>query len=378
VINLISWKHSFNRLNEEFEMAKKKKQALDNLYETGRISQTTHDAFNDDISAVIEEIEKQQYGLLERMKNTTQELDDQIKILESLLTNYEIQHAVGEIEEDTYQREIHLLGTGLETARRELEKINDAICKISTPIETPTNEVAIDTIQLETKPLEEVSPNLENPETLPESKEDIISAPDPCPPEPSLILDAPLPETSEVENLDVIPQETPQMDAPVPETSEVENLDVIPQETPQMDAPVPETSEVENLDVIPQETPQVNEETINIADEVTEKIEDNLQTEETIKFEDIPNETTQEIENETIDLETKIEVDTESDEWPQFVEEPVKFDEQPEIIEHEPLFLDSSDQQVNDAPKENTSEEDSIQQENKTTFNNTDETAEQY
>jgi len=38
VLNLISWKHSFNRLNEEFEMAKKKKQALDNLFETGRIS----------------------------------------------------------------------------------------------------------------------------------------------------------------------------------------------------------------------------------------------------------------------------------------------------------------------------------------------------
>jgi len=108
-------------------MAKKKKQALDNLFETGRISQTTHDAFNNDIHSVLMEIEKQQNSLLAKMQNTTQELDGQVKILESLLTNYEIQHAVGEIEEDIYQSEIHLLSNGLETARRELSKIKEAV-----------------------------------------------------------------------------------------------------------------------------------------------------------------------------------------------------------------------------------------------------------
>ena len=58
VLELISWKHSFKRLNEEYEIAKKKKQALDNLFEKGRISQATRDSFDSDINAVIAEIEK--------------------------------------------------------------------------------------------------------------------------------------------------------------------------------------------------------------------------------------------------------------------------------------------------------------------------------
>jgi len=127
VLNLISWKHSFNRLNEEFEMVQKKKQALDNLYETGRISQSTHDSFNNDIDIVLKEIEKQQDALLNKMQKTTKELDDQIMILETLLANYEIQHAVGEIEEDNYQNEIHILNTGLDSAKRELEKVKEAL-----------------------------------------------------------------------------------------------------------------------------------------------------------------------------------------------------------------------------------------------------------
>jgi hypothetical protein len=224
VSNLISWKHSFNRLNEEFEMAKKKKQALDNLFETGRISQTTHDTFDNDISSVITEIEKQQNALLNKMQNTTQELDDQVKILESLFTNFEIQHAVGEIEEDTYQSEIHLLSSGLETAKRELAKIKDAICQLTPPLEPQMAEPAIDTILVENDSSEETISTLENPENLPETTEDIESTPEPCMPEPSLIIDAPIPEAPEIETITNIPQETPEMS-----DESVQVADVVPE-----------------------------------------------------------------------------------------------------------------------------------------------------
>lgn len=55
--NLISWKHSFKRLNEEYEMAKKKKQALDNFLSVGRISQSTYDSFDKEIQEAIAETE---------------------------------------------------------------------------------------------------------------------------------------------------------------------------------------------------------------------------------------------------------------------------------------------------------------------------------
>jgi hypothetical protein len=152
--NLISWKHSFNRLNEEYEIARKKQQALDGLYEKGKISQSTHDSFNMEIAAAITEIEKQQQDLLHKMHAKTVELQDQIKILEKLLANYEIQHVTGEIDENTYNLEINLLSNGLETAKNELQTVNDAVIKLCPPtIAAPTIDDII-TEDIATEPVE--------------------------------------------------------------------------------------------------------------------------------------------------------------------------------------------------------------------------------
>jgi len=142
---LISWKHSFNRLDEEFQIANKKKQALSSLLDSGKISQPTYDLFNTEINQAITEIERQQRALLEKMNNKTMELADQIKTLEMLLANYEIQHVTDEIDEETYQRENELLTVGLETARHELNTLKEAMKQLAIdlqpePIEVPTKE----------------------------------------------------------------------------------------------------------------------------------------------------------------------------------------------------------------------------------------------
>jgi len=144
VLELISWKHSFKRLNEENEMAKKKKQALDNLLNTGRISQSTYDMFNEEIDKAIEEIERQQKALLDKMNSKMGELEEQIKTLEILLANFEIQHVTGEVNEEVYQREIGLLSAGLETARHELDIVKEAVNQLSGNVQTPTTDVVVE------------------------------------------------------------------------------------------------------------------------------------------------------------------------------------------------------------------------------------------
>lgn len=134
---MISWRHSFKRLNEEYEISKKKRQALDNLLGAGKISRQTYDLFNEEISQAMAEIEKQQKALLEKMNLKVNELEGQIKTLEMLLANFEIQHVTGEVDEETYQREIGVLSVGLETARNELNMIKEAINQISSGIEVP-------------------------------------------------------------------------------------------------------------------------------------------------------------------------------------------------------------------------------------------------
>jgi len=143
VLKLISWKHSFKRLNEEYEMARKKKQALDNLLSSGRISESTYGLFNKEIDEAIAEIENQQKALLDKMDSKISELEGQIKTLEILLANFEIQHVTGEVEEEVYQRETNLLSVGLETAKHELDSLKEAMNQLLSTTQIPeTNVVA--------------------------------------------------------------------------------------------------------------------------------------------------------------------------------------------------------------------------------------------
>ena len=128
---MISWKRSFKKLNEEYKLAKKKKQALDALLDTGKISASTHDIFNREIDEAVSEIENERKGLLEKMASKTMELEDQIKTLEILLAKFEIQHVTNEIDEEVYQRETDLLSVGLETIRQELDAVQEAANQLS-------------------------------------------------------------------------------------------------------------------------------------------------------------------------------------------------------------------------------------------------------
>ena len=144
VLKLISWKHSFRKLNEENEMAKKKKQALDNLLNTGRISQSTYDLFNNEMDEAIAEIERQQKALLEKMNSKMEELEAQIKTLEMLLANFEIQHVTGEVDEEVYQREIGILSMGIETAKQELDTVREAVNQLSSGTQISSTEVVVE------------------------------------------------------------------------------------------------------------------------------------------------------------------------------------------------------------------------------------------
>jgi hypothetical protein len=128
---MISWKHSFNRLKEEYEIAVKKKDALDGLLSAGKISQSTYDIFRKEIEDSMIETEKQQRALVAKMLSKSLALEAQIKTLETLLADSEIQHVTGEIEDDIYQQQNDLLMIGLESMKTELSHVRDAMSKLS-------------------------------------------------------------------------------------------------------------------------------------------------------------------------------------------------------------------------------------------------------
>lgn len=135
-------------------MARKKRQALDNLLSVGRISQSTHGIFNKEIDDAISEIEKQQKALLEKMAAKVVELEGQVKTLEILLANFEIRHVTGEIDDEAYQRESDLFASGLDAAKHELEEVKEAADQLATGEFTVEEEI-------EQQPEENVAPQPE-------------------------------------------------------------------------------------------------------------------------------------------------------------------------------------------------------------------------
>jgi hypothetical protein len=305
VLKLISWKYSFKRLNEEYEIAKKKKQALDNLYETGKISKSTRDSFNSEIVAAIAEIEKQQQDLLAKMQLKTQDLESQIKTLEMLLANYEIQHVVGEIDEETYQREVNLLATGLESAKHELGIIKEAADQLCTPAPAPVTEPsppqeseatpAVQNQPVENVPVAPAEVEVAAPPVVaaePIAAESVAAEPvvaeavateqtatdtttvettvtEPCPHEPVATVEeaAAVPEQSPVENAEVVPAETPQateetpqepvvtVEETVPEQASTESADVVPADAPQVVEIAPQAIEATPQEAHPRKAP---------------------------------------------------------------------------------------------------------------------------
>ncbi len=165
VSRLISWKNPFERLNEEYELTQKKKEALDRLHDDGKISQSTYDSFNKKIDEAISEIERQQKVLLEKMNSKAQELEKHIKTLETLLANFEIRHVTGEVEEEVYQREVDLLSIGLETAKGELDGVKEAVGELSRGIPIQSPEIGTSDEEEETQTGENIQSEIEEEET---------------------------------------------------------------------------------------------------------------------------------------------------------------------------------------------------------------------
>lgn len=216
---MASWRHYFDKMNEEYEVVMKKKQALSSLVSSGKISQSTFDLFDKELSETVAEIERQKSALLEKMNIKIKELEEYIKVLERLLANFEIQHVGGEIEEEVYQRETALLSVGIDAARHELDLMKDAVNKITNVPKVPES-LAVP-VEVETK--------------LPESTENIEAAKIEV---TEVEAKTETQELGETPQETAIPAETPEAETP---STEAPATETSPAETPSLETPHVET-----------------------------------------------------------------------------------------------------------------------------------------
>jgi len=174
---MISWKYSFKKISEEYALTMKKKDALDKLFEEGKISQPTYDWFKKEITGTLEEIEAHRKELMEKMNTKISELQQQIKTLEIFLANLEIQRATGELSGVVYEKQIESLTAGIDAAKQELDSLTKAVDELSVKTELKIKESFAPMESIENQPCGEKTKELEETTTEQFSIEENVEEP---------------------------------------------------------------------------------------------------------------------------------------------------------------------------------------------------------
>jgi len=130
---------SFEIVSQELDLTKRKKQALDDLLASTRISQPTYEHLEKGLTETILDLEAQQRSLGDKMTGWADELGEQIQLLELLLANLEIHHATGEIDDDAYDKQNRAILLGIEATKQDLVDIRNILSKtVSETVPTPS------------------------------------------------------------------------------------------------------------------------------------------------------------------------------------------------------------------------------------------------
>jgi len=135
---LVTWKGFFEKINAELDMTSRKKQALENLHNAGRISQFAYECLNKELTDEIEQVEARRKALAEKMTSKLNELEEQRMALEMFLANTEMAHVAGEIDDEIHAKESSALDLGLEATKQELNWIREVVLQL-VPKETETS-----------------------------------------------------------------------------------------------------------------------------------------------------------------------------------------------------------------------------------------------
>jgi len=162
---LVTWRDSFEKINSELDIAKRKKQALENLHNAGRVSQFAYECLNKELTDETEQIETRRKTLTEKMTGKLNELEEQRMALEMFLANTEMAYVAGEINDEIHSKESSALDLGLEATKQELSWIKEAIIQLvpketetAASVVTPAESVEVATAEAPLEKEEEASP----------------------------------------------------------------------------------------------------------------------------------------------------------------------------------------------------------------------------
>jgi hypothetical protein len=137
---LQTWRVEAEDLRKEHDIIKRRNQAIDLLLKDGDIEQPEYNQLRGTYEDVNKEIYQKRDTLMDTLKEVEGKLDQQIRDLQSALTNNKMLYTAAEINEETYHTVTESVRSGLEIARKErkdLDNIYEYLQAIDS-LETPT------------------------------------------------------------------------------------------------------------------------------------------------------------------------------------------------------------------------------------------------
>jgi chromosome segregation ATPase len=122
---LQAWRVEAEDLKKEHDIIKRRRQALDLLLKDGDIDQTEYNQLRNSYEDINKEIVGKREKVLESLKDEESKLEQQIKDLQTALTNNKMLYTAAEIDEGTYHSVTESIRAGLEIARKERKDLDN-------------------------------------------------------------------------------------------------------------------------------------------------------------------------------------------------------------------------------------------------------------
>ncbi|MGD0177244.1 MAG: CdvA-like protein [Candidatus Bathyarchaeia archaeon] len=124
-IILEAWRVEAEDLKREHDIVKRRRQALDLLLRDGDIDQTEYNQLRNSYEDINKETIAKREKVVETLKEEVAKLEQQIKGLQTALTNNKMLYTAAEIDENTYHSVTGSIRAGLEIARKERKDIDN-------------------------------------------------------------------------------------------------------------------------------------------------------------------------------------------------------------------------------------------------------------
>ncbi len=119
------WRVEAEDLKREHDIIKRRRQALDLLLKDGDIDQTEYNQLRNSYEDINKEIIGKREKIVEALREVEAKLEQQIRDLQTALTNNKMLYTAAEIEENTYCTVTESVRAGLEIARKERKDIDN-------------------------------------------------------------------------------------------------------------------------------------------------------------------------------------------------------------------------------------------------------------